>query len=346
MRAGTASLVARFSRVRLAHLPTPLEPLRRLTEFLGGPKLLIKRDDCTGLALGGNKSRKLEFLLAEALAAGADTIVTVGGAQSNHARQTAAAAAKLGLACVLLLRQNVQPDDPSFLRSGNVLLDKLLHAEVHILALNEDVGCARERVEADLRAAGRRPFFIPIGGATAIGCLGYVAAAEELIAQVGDAGITLDCIVHATGSGSTQAGLLAGLRALANTTPVLGFTVHLDRREQQELVWSLLVETAALLQTGNRPARADVLASSDYYGGIYGVVQDSSIEAMEIMTSTEGILLDPIYTGVALAGLIDQIRKGRFGPQDTVLFLHTGGTPGLFGYVDRLSCAVRGPIQR
>jgi L-cysteate sulfo-lyase len=337
MSAGTASLVARFPRVQLAHLPTRIEPLRALTQHLGGPTLYIKRDDCTGLALGGNKTRKLEFLLAEALAAGADTIVTVGGAQSNHARQTAAAAAKLGLACVLLLRQNIQPDDRSFLRSGNVLLDKLLHADVRILAVNQEIAEARERVEAELRAAGRKPFFIPIGGATAVGCLGYVAAAEELIAQVDDADIHLDCIVHATGSGSTQAGLLAGLRALGNATPVKGFTTHLDRDEQEELVWSLVTETADLLQSVARPSRADVRANSDYYGGVYGVAQDASIEAVRIMASTEGILLDPIYTGVALAGLIHQIQRGRFGPKDTVLFLHTGGTPGLFGYVERLS---------
>ena len=336
MSAGTASLVARFPRVQLAHLPTRIEPLRALTQHLGGPTLYIKRDDCTGLALGGNKTRKLEFLLAEALAAGADTIVTVGGAQSNHARQTAAAAAKLGLACVLLLRQNIQPDDRSFLRSGNVLLDKLLHADVRILAVNQEIGEARERVEAELRAAGRKPFFIPIGGATAVGCLGYVAAAEELIAQVDDADIHLDCIVHATGSG-TQAGMLAGLRALGNATPVKGFTTHLDRDEQEELVWSLVTETADLLQSVARPSRADVRANSDYYGGVYGVAQDASIEAVRIMASTEGILLDPIYTGVALAGLIHQIQRGRFGPKDTVLFLHTGGTPGLFGYVERLS---------
>lgn len=331
-------LVGRFPRARLAQLPTPLEPLHKLSAALGGPRIFIKRDDCTGLAMGGNKTRKLEFLLAQALAAGADTVITVGGAQSNHARQTAAAAARLGLGCVLLLlRQNVQPDDPSFLRSGNVLLDRLLHAEVHILDPGADVDCARARVESDLLAAGRKPFFIPIGGATATGCLGYVAAAAEILDQAEANSVRFDCIVHATGSGSTQAGLLVGLRALADATPVLGFTVHLERREQEELVWSLTNETSDLLALASKPQRSDIIADSGYYGGVYGVVQDSSILALQLMARTEGILLDPIYSGVALAGLIDHIRKGRFSSKDTVLFLHTGGTPGLFGYVDRLS---------
>ena len=340
MSARTNELVGALPRVRLAQLPTPLEPLHALSAALGGPTIYIKRDDCTGLAMGGNKTRKLEFLLAQAVAAGADTIVTVGGAQSNHARQTAAAAAKLGLGCVLLLRQNVQPDDSSFLRSGNILLDRLLHAEVHILRPGEDPAEAQKRVEADLRAAGRKPFFIPVGGATPVGCLGYVAAAAEILDQAEQAGVSFDCLVHATGSGSTQAGLLVGLRALADSTAVLGFTVHLERREQEDLVWELANATSDLLGTASRPRRTDVVADGGYYGGVYGIVQDSSIAALQLMARTEGILLDPIYSGVALAGLIDRIRKGRFGPADSVLFLHTGGTPGLFGYVDRLSGAL------
>jgi L-cysteate sulfo-lyase len=328
---------SRFGRVSLTHLPTPLEPLERLSALLGGPALFIKRDDCTGLAFGGNKARKLEFLLAQALASGADTVVTVGAAQSNHARQTAAAAAKLGLGCVLLLRLNVPPDDPGLLRSGNVLLDKLLDAEVHLFATAEDLEAARPAIENELRSRARKPFFLPIGGATPVGCLGYAAAARELLAQGAAQGIRMDHFVHATGSGSTQAGLIVGLRALGDPTPVLGITVSVDRLEQEEVVWSLTMQTAELLGVTERVSREDVLANSDYYGGIYGVVQDASIEAIKLMARTEGIVLDPIYSGVALAGLIDLVGKGHFRKGQNVVFIHTGGQTGLFGYVDRLN---------
>lgn len=320
-----------FPRLRVAHLPTPIVPLARLSKHLGGPQILVKRDDCTGVATGGNKVRKLEYLLSEILGQGYDTLVTTGGLQSNHCRQTAAMAAACGLDCHLLLRRNVASDDPAYQISGNLLLDDLLGAHRHVLDAEDDVEAARDDLMSTLKRAGRKPAFIPLGGSTPLGSWGYARAAFEILEQIG----APDHIIHATGSGGTQAGLLIGLRSRGAQTPVLGITVHLPQAEQEEIVWSLVTATADAIGRPGLVDRADVRADDHYYGS-YGVPGPATIEAVRLLARLEGVLLDPVYTGVAMAGLIDLVGQGHFAPSDRVLFVHTGGQAGLFAYVDAL----------
>ncbi len=324
--------LARFPRVRLAHLPTPLEPLPNLTRLLGGPRLWIKRDDCTGLGTGGNKARKLEFLVADALARGADTLVTQGAVQTNHGRQTAAAAAKLGLRCVLLLEHRVATDDPDYLRNGNVLLDRLFGAQLRELPGGSDTTAALEAVSEEIRRAGGRPYAIPGGGSNEVGALGYVACARELICQADDAGLRIAHIVHATGSAGTQAGLVAGLRAMNAPIPVLGIGVRAPRPQQERVVYDLACRVLDVLGVKGELDRAMVVADCDHVGEGYGIPTPGMIEAVELFARHEGILLDPVYTGKAAAGLIDRIRRGFFPKDADVVFLHTGGVAALPAY--------------
>ena len=302
----------------LAHRPTPLEPLHRLTDWLGGPRLLVKRDDQTGLALGGNKARKLEHLCAEALALGCDTLVTGGGPQSNHCRMTAAAANRLGLACHLALAGS--PDGPP---TGNLLLDHLLGAHLHATGAREyyEIEASIEAVADGVRAGGGRPYAIPVGGASVTGAIGYVDAARELAGQLTE---PVDWIVLADGSGGTHAGLLAGLDGPAS---VLGIDVG-TRPDLDERVPELAVATAAAL---GRPAPSgDVHIDHTRFGAGYGKPTPECLEAIRATARFEGLILDPVYTGKAMAGLIGWAREGRLTDRHTVLFWHTGGAPALF----------------
>lgn len=324
--------LARFPRVRLAHAPTPLEPMPNLTRRLGGPRLWVKRDDCTGLATGGNKTRKLEYLMGEALAQQADVVLTQGATQSNHARQTAAAAAKLGLACEILLEDRTGFSHDDYRRSGNVLLDRLFGAVLHHFAAGTDMDAALAGRAAALRAEGRRPYVIPGGGSNPVGALGYVTCALELVEQANDRGLEIDLLVHATGSTGTQAGLVAGLEGARAGIPVLGIGVRAPRPQQEDKVFELAQRTADLLGLAGAVGREAVVANCDYVGAGYGLPTDGMIEALELVARTEGIVLDPVYSGKAMAGLIDLIRRGTFTPEQNIVFLHTGGAVGLFGY--------------
>jgi L-cysteate sulfo-lyase len=321
-------LTQRLARVSIAHLPTPLEPLPRLTTQLGGPELWIKRDDQTGLATGGNKARKLEFLVADALAQGADTLITAGAAQSNHARQTAAAARKFGLDCTLALRGEEPP-----LVQGNLLLDRLLGADI-AWAGNQPPDEAMARAAEELQAAGHHPYVIPYGGSNPIGASGYVAAMEELLAQCTDRDLHFDHVVLASSSGGTQAGLMVGARALEYGGRILGISVDLEADVLQHRLAGLATATAEHLGLGMAFAPEDPGVEDGYLGGGYGVVGDLEREALHTLARTEGILLDPVYTSRALGGLLDLVKRGGFGQHERVLFWHTGGTTGLFGYGD------------
>jgi L-cysteate sulfo-lyase len=324
--------LARFPRLRLAHLPTPLEPLERLSAALGGPEIWIKRDDCTGLAGGGNKTRKLEFLIAEAEREQADVVLTQGAVQSNHARQTAAAAARKGMGCHLLLENRTGSQDPNYLRNGNVLLDELHGATMETRESGLDMNAELEKVADRFRADGKRPYVIPGGGSNPTGALGYVNCAMELTCQANDRSLSFDLLVHATGSAGTQAGLVAGLSAINAGLPVHGFGVRAPRVKQEDNVYQLACATAEKLGVSGAVRREDIVADTDYVGEGYGIPRADTIEAIRMFASLEGILLDPVYTGKGAAGLIDYCRQGRFRKGQRIVFLHTGGAAALFGY--------------
>ena len=324
--------LSRFPRIRLAHLPTPLEPMPRLTAALGGPELWIKRDDCTGLSTGGNKTRKLEYLMAEAVAAGADIVLTQGATQSNHARQTAAAAAKLGMDCHLILEDRTGYNEPNYRRNGNVLLNVLHGASIEHRGTGLDMNAELLAVADGFAAKGRTPYAIPGGGSNATGALGYVNCALELLGQIVERGLSFDHMVTATGSAGTQAGLIVGLKALNAQLPLLGIGVRAAREVQEGNVFRLAQAVEAKIGTPGVVARADVVANCDYVGPGYGIPADSTLEAIDMFARLEGILLDPVYSGKGAAGLIDLIRKGQFAQGQRLVFLHTGGAIGLTGY--------------
>ena len=320
-----------FPRRRYTPGPTPLERLDRLSGLLGGPEIWIKRDDLLGLAAGGNKTRKLEFLVADALQRGADTLITVGAVQSNHCRLTLAAAVKEGLKCRLVLEQRVPGSyDPA--ASGNNFLFDLLGVEaVKVVNLGEDLEAAMQGVADELAAEGRKGYVIPGGGSNALGALGYVACAQEILAQGFDDDLVFDHLVCASGSAGTHAGLLVGLHAANAGLPVTGINVRRPRAEQEGNVHRLAVQTAGLLQV-DAPAAATVTCLDDWVGGGYSIPTDEMVEAVRMLARTEGVLLDPVYTGKAMAGLIGLIRRGHFKRGERVLFLHTGGSPALYAY--------------
>lgn len=324
--------IARFPRIRLGHLPTPLEPMENLSRALGGPRLWIKRDDCTGLSTGGNKTRKLEFLMAEALARKADIVITQGATQSNHARQTAAAAARLGMRCHILLEDRTGSTDASYIGNGNVLLDRLHGAAVERRPGGSDMQTEMETVAAKLIDTGQRPYVIPGGGSNPLGAQGYVNAALELVNQSAERGLRIDHLVHATGSAGTQAGLVVGLQALNSPIRLLGIGVRAPREKQEAMVYDLGLRTWELLGLRGELRREAVTANCDYVGGGYGVPTPGMVEAVTLLAQTEGLLLDPVYSGKGMAGLIDLIRKGQFKKEENVVFLHTGGSVALFGY--------------
>jgi L-cysteate sulfo-lyase len=324
--------LADFPRVPLAHLPTPLEPLPRLSEALGGPRIWVKRDDCTGLGGGGNKTRKLEFLMAAARRQGADTVITPGAVQSNHARQTAAAAAKLGMGCHLLLENIAADTDRDYRGSGNFLLDRIFDAQVHHFPNGTDLDLAAESLMAELRETGKVPYVIPVGGSSALGALGYVACAVEIMEQAKKHKLRIDHLIHASGSAGTQAGLLAGLHSHASKISVLGICVSRGAEEQAKKVEVLCAETLELLAHKGSLPREAIRTNGDYVGQGYGLPTGGMIKAVALAARSEGLVLDPVYTGKAMAGLIDLVRNGAFSSDDNLVFLHTGGSPALFAY--------------
>jgi L-cysteate sulfo-lyase len=318
-------------RVSLAHLPTPLESLERLTAYLNGPRLLIKRDDQTGLALGGNKTRKLEILVADALAQGRNHLITTGAAHSNHCRQTAAAAAKQGLGCTLVLRG--QPRQREL--TGNMLLDQLLGSEFCWAGDRSPELVMRETAEALIKR-DRQPYIVPLGGSNIVGVTGYVLAMAELMEQLAAAGEMVDVIVIATSSGGTHAGLVLGARVYGFQGRVLGISIDQDAEEFKTVVTDLAEGTAEKLGLGAMSLANVVEINDDYLGDGYGVVGDLERHAINLLASREGIALDPVYTGRAMGGLLDMIERGAFSPNERILFWHTGGTPGLFAYGEQL----------
>ena len=317
-------------RVRLGNLPTPLEELPRLARVLGIRRLLVKRDDLTGLAGGGNKTRKLEFSAGEALRQGADTLVTLGAVQSNHARQTAAAAARCGLRCVLVLGGH-----PPAAERGNLLLDRLLGAEVVFSGERRREEVAAQ-VVAERLAAGGRPFLIPVGASDEVGAAGFVAALEELAAQLEAQRLELDRVIVASSSFGTQAGLCLGAAVLSFRPQIVGIAIDSTLAELRAGVTDIAGRTARRLGLDASVTPDRVTAYDDYLGGGYAVLGAPEREAILLAARHEGLLLDPVYTGRAMAGLVDLARRGVLGKDETVLFWHTGGTPALHAYGDQL----------
>jgi L-cysteate sulfo-lyase len=323
------------TRTSLAFLPTPLHPLDAFSEALGGSvRVWMKRDDQTGLATGGNKARKLEYLVHAAVAEGATALVTGGALQSNHARQTAAAAARLGMRCTLALVPGAL-DTVDYTTSGNILLDDLLGATVFIPPAGTDMADAIALAAEQLVAAGEKPYVVPVGGSSPVGCLGYVRCALE----IAEAEPSFGAVVIGTGSGGTQAGLVTGFHTVEGAPPVIGMSVAAASADQVAKVHGLTTEVAALLGLDTAPEVESVIVDDRYVGEGYGVPTDGMREAVRLLAQTEGILVDPVYTGKALAGLIDHIRRGEgpVGGSADVLFVHTGGQAGLFAYKDSLA---------
>jgi D-cysteine desulfhydrase family pyridoxal phosphate-dependent enzyme len=317
-------------RLHFANLPTPIEPMPRLSEALGGPQLLIKRDDLTGLAFGGNKTRKLEFLLGEAQERGAKTLITAGAVQSNHCRQTAAAAARFGFACILVLS-----GEPPERASANFLLDELLCADIVWAGEREHRDRILSETYARAESEGKRPYLVPYGGSNSTGALGYAFAVEEFLTQ----GVEADWFVIASSSGGTQAGLLLGKRLFGYRGRILGISIDEPQNALQEHVARLASETGDHLGTPGLFEPDEVLVNADYCKAGYGVLTGVEQEAIHLFAKTEGIILDPVYTGRAAAGLIDLVRKHFFEENEKILFWHTGGQPALFAEQYQLTLA-------
>ncbi len=315
--------------VEIGFFPTPVHPLRRLSRRLGGPELWIKRDDQTGLATGGNKTRKLRLLMADALAQGADTLITAGAIQSNHARQTAAAAAQFGLECHLVLRGR-----PPRIPTGNLLLDNLLGAHIHWVETKEEMHAALPVLAEELRVRGKNPYVIPYGGSNALGAAAYALAVRELRQQL--PATPFDAIVFASSSGGTQAGLVTGAHLFGLHAEILGISVDEPEAVLQERVARLVRETALILKTEFSVTPEVISVDDRFRGGGYAVVGQLEREAIRTLARTEGVLLDPVYTGRAFGGLLAQIEEGRWQPDQRVLFWHTGGTAGLFAFAEQI----------
>ncbi len=313
--------------VSLGHFPTPLEFMKNLTHNLDGPQLWIKRDDCTGLASGGNKTRKLEFALGDALAQGADTILTTGGVQSNHARQTAAACARLGLRCILLL---VAPPDwatDSYRTSGNIHLDKIFGADIHIIPQGADPNEEIAAYAANVSDTGGKAYMIPLGASTATGALGYVACALEIFTE----NPNVSHVISAAGSGGTQAGLIAGFAALGEDVICEGIDIDAERNRTEQRTRNLLPDIMSLIGA-DHVTLPPVIVRDGYAGEGYGVISPLAETAKQQVAHSEGLILDSAYTGKAMSALIAGVKEGRYGKDDTIVFLHTGGFPLTFAY--------------
>ena len=325
--------LSRFPRASLRDGPSRIEALPRLSRHLGGADIYVKREDVDGLGGGGNKLRKLEFLIGEAQATGADTIITVGGRQSNHARLTAAAAARVGMKCELVLSRLVPIEDEDYVENGNVVLDRLFGAFIHDIPGDVSAMEVAEDRAATLRREGRNVYVCPLGGSSAVGCLGYVACAIEILNQSRESGVVFDHIVVANGSGGMQAGLIAGALATGMSPgSVVGYTVLAPLERAHATTFDKVQQTLDLIGTGLRASRDEVVIRDEQLGRGYGLPTDSMRRAVSRLANQEGLLLDPVYSGKAFAGLIQSVENGSFGVGKKVLFLMSGGTPSLFAY--------------
>ena len=330
--------LSKYPRVKLIHSPTPLEYLENLTQHLDGPDIYIKRDDCTGLAFGGNKSRKLEFLIGDALKNKADVVITAGAVQSNHCRQTAAAATKFGMECIIVAK-------PSWSKeyNGNLFLDELLGAKLVLLeedneALDQGGKLSMEEtienLMADLKTKGKNPYYIPVGGSNSIGSLGYISMTMELIAQANEMGIEIGSMVAASGSGGTQTGMILGADVEKSGIQTVGMAISSDATVVIPKLKDLCNQTSEYYELGLSYEEKDIIFNDNYIGEGYGIPSEEMIEAVKLLARKEGIILDPVYSGKAFAGMVDLIKKGYFDKSKAVVFIHTGGTPALFVYSD------------
>jgi len=322
-------MLEKFERIKLGHFPTPIEHLKNISKYLGGPNIFMKRDDCTGLATGGNKTRKLEFLMPDAIKNKAELVVTVGAVQSNHARQTAAACTIKVLKCLIILEQRVKDPPEVYMNSGYVFLDKLYGADIKICPKNENFLEYYEKVIEDLKSKGINVHFIPGGGSNSIGALGYVECLNEIIKENNK--YNFSHIVHATGSAGTQAGLLAGRKYFNCNIPVIGICIRYDKATQVNRVYTEAKKTCERLQCSVLD-KSEVVVYDEYIGPGYGEPSDGMIEATKLLAKKEGILLDPVYSGKGFAGLIGLIKNKKFTKNDNVLFIHTGGAASLSAY--------------
>ena len=326
--------LSRFPRRRYTAGQTPIELLERLSEQLGGPSIYMKRDDLLGLAGGGNKTRKLEFVVADALQKGSDTLITCGAIQSNHCRLTLAAAVKEGLECHLVLEERVA-DSYNPKASGNNFLFHLMGvASIKVVPGGSDMMATMQDVADKLRTEGKKPYIIQGGASNEIGALGYVACAQEILNQSFEQGLYFDHVVCASGSAGTHAGLVTGLIGSNSRLPVVGINVSRPKDIQESLVFSLVKKTADLLGIRQAIPREAVRCFDDYVGPGYSLPSAAMVDAVKLIARTEAILLDPVYTGKAMAGMIDLVKKGFFGPAEKLLFVHTGGSPGIYAYLD------------
>lgn len=325
--------LVKFPRRRYTEGKTPIEKLENFSKKMGGPTVYIKRDDLLGLAGGGNKTRKLEFVMADALAKGADTVITTGAVQSNHCRLTLAAAVKEGLKCRLVLEERV-PHSYNPDASGNNFLFHLLGVEkIKVVPLGADLGKEMQKVTDEVVAEGGKPYIIPGGASDPLGATGYVACAQEILEQMFEKGINFDYVVVASGSGGTHSGLVTGFYGTSSNIPVIGVSVRRKKAEQEELIYDLVKRTAIYVGVEVNIPRDAVNVVDDYVGPGYSLPTPEMVEAVKMLAQTESILLDPVYTGKAMAGLIGLIRKGYFKKSDNVLFVHTGGSPSLYAYI-------------
>lgn len=327
-----------IARTPLAHTPTPIEPLSNLGKHLGSGRIYVKRDDCTGLAVGGNKARQLEYYFGEALEQSADTVLITGAVQSNFVRMAAAGAAKLGLTCHIQLEERVTDAGAEYRESGNVLLNRILGAVMHTYPKGEDEAGADANlrlIAEQLGEAGKKPYIIPLApGHPPLGALGYVRAAGEILDQLADTHYPIDEIVVASGSGNTHAGLLFGLRALDSDIAVTGVCVRRNRKAQLARITTRCQEIAALLETESPVQRQDIQLTDDTFAPGYGHLNDATHEAISLCARLEGLLLDPVYTGKSMAACLK--LAGDTGKNKSILFIHTGGIPGIFAYRDSL----------
>ena len=316
----------KFERIDLGHFPTRIEYLKNISDMLKGPQIFIKRDDCTGLATGGNKTRKLEFILPDAIKNNSDLIVTVGAIQSNHARQTAAACAKIGMKCLIVLEQRLDNAPESYMNSGNVFLNKVFGAEMILCPKDRDVKEFAEEIMEDRKRDGYNPYFIPVGGSNRLGELGYIECMREILENPNKD--SFSHIVLATGSGGTHAGLVAGKTLYKSNTKIIGISIK-DNKSNQEKRVLKLTQNSCEYMSCNPPKEEDVIVFDDYVGPGYAMPTDGMRDALSLMATKEAILLDPVYTGKAFDGLINLVKKNYFNSSDRVLFIHTGGSAAL-----------------
>jgi len=324
--------ISKIPRVNLVNLPTPLQAMPRLSKILNGPRLWIKREDCTGLALGGNKERKMEFAMADALSKHADTVITTGPIQSNHSRATAAAANRLGLKAILVLRGK-KPKN----YSGNLLLNYLSGADIRFVQIgSQESRSIMEEIAEKVKKEGHTPYIIPGGASYPIGAVAYVDAMAELLKQAKDIGIEINYLVHAAGSGGTQAGLVLGNKILKTNVKILGICVEPGGDHLAKKTVEIANGAAKILESAETVNLNDAVLIEDYVGQGYEILTEEVAEAIRLVAQTEGIFLDPVYTGKAMAGLIDMVRQRKFEKDDNIVFLHTGGAPTLFAYNTKL----------